>query len=95
MLDVDIDSAAEQRLTGFIDLLSGVLQHPQRRENFAQYALGRIGHERKSIEAFAVRNCPDVTKADAAQQRLHDFITDSRWDDHAVASPPPAMHLSP
>jgi len=31
-----------------------------------------------------VRNCPDVTKADAAHQRLHNIITDSRWDDHAV-----------
>jgi SRSO17 transposase len=82
--DVDIDKAAEQRLTGFIDLIGGVLQYPQRRENFAQYALGLIGTERKSIEAIAVRNCPDVAKADAAHQRLHDFITDSRWDDRAV-----------
>ena len=83
-VDIEIDKAAEQRLTGFLDLIGDVLQYPQRRENFAQYALGLIGHERKTIEAIAVRNCPDVTKADAAHQRLHDFITDSRWDDHAV-----------
>jgi SRSO17 transposase len=83
-VDIEIDKAAEQRLTGFLDLIGNVLHYPQRRENFALYALGLIGHERKTIEAIAVRNCPDTTKADAAHQRLHDFITDSRWDDHAV-----------
>ncbi len=83
-VDIEIDKAAEQRLTGFLDLIGGVLQYPQRRDNFARYALGLIGNERKSIEAIAVRDCPDVAKADAAHQRLHDFITDSRWDDHEV-----------
>jgi SRSO17 transposase len=82
--DVDIDKTAKRRLIGFIDLISDVLQYPQRRDNFAQYALGLIGNERKIIEAIAVRNCPNVAKADAAHQRPHDFITDSRWDDHAV-----------
>ena len=84
MPDVDIDKAAEQRLTDFIDLIGKVLQYAQRRENFAQYALGLMGNERKSIEAIATRNCLDVAKADAAHQRLHDFITDSAWNDRAV-----------
>ena len=83
-MDIEIDKAAERRLTEFLDLIGAVLEYPQRRDNFARYALGLIGNERKSVEAIAVRDCPDLAKADAAHQRLHDFVTDSRWDDRAV-----------
>jgi SRSO17 transposase len=36
------------------------------------------------MEAIATRHVPDPAKADAAHQRVQHFITDSRWDDHAV-----------
>lgn len=52
-VDIEIDRAAEQRLTAFLGLIGGVLQYPQRRDNFARYALGLIGNERKTIEAIA------------------------------------------
>ncbi|HEX7838432.1 MAG TPA: hypothetical protein VF469_13250 [Kofleriaceae bacterium] len=52
-MDIEIDRAAEQRLTAFLGLIGGVLQYPQRRDNFARYALGLIGNERKTIEAIA------------------------------------------
>lgn len=62
-VDIEIDKVAEQRLTGFLDLIGGVLQYPQRRDNFARYALGLIGNERKTVEAIAVRDCPDIVTA--------------------------------
>jgi hypothetical protein len=82
---VDIDTAAEQRLTGFIDLMGGVLQYPQRRESFAQLRLRADGEERAQ-EQRGDRDAqlPRQAKADAAHQRLRDFITDSTWDDRAV-----------
>ena len=83
-MDIEIDKAAEKRLTGFLDEIGDVLATPQRRDSFARYALGLIGNDRKSIEAIAARDCADVAKADAAHQRLHRFVTDSNWDDHAV-----------
>lgn len=82
---MEIDADARARLTDYLDAIGDVLGTPQRRGNFACYALGLIGDgTRKSMEPVAVRNCTDVEKADAAHQRLHHFITDSTWNDQEV-----------
>src|SRR5262245_34493527 len=82
---MDIDEAARLRLTDYLDSIGVALGTPQRRANFACYSMGLIGDgSRKSMEPLAVRNCTDVAKADAAHQRLHNFITDSAWDDETV-----------
>lgn len=84
-MDIEIDRAAEQRLRDYLDGIGDVLGTPQRRENFARYALGLIGEGgRKSMEPIAARAGASVEHVDAAHQRLQNFITDSTWDDHAV-----------
>lgn len=84
-MDIEIDTATEQRLHSFFDGIGAILGTPHRRDNFARYAHGLIGEgSRKSMEPIAVRDCIDVASADAAHQRLQQFITDSAWDDHAV-----------
>ena len=84
-MDIEIDRAATQRLHRFLDGIGEVLGNPQRRENFARYALGLIGEgDRKSMEPIVARAGASVAHMDAAHQRLLHFITDSAWDDHAV-----------
>jgi SRSO17 transposase len=84
-VDIEIDPAATQRLRRFLDGIGEILGNPQRRENFAQYALGLIGDgDRKSMEPIVARAGASVAHMDAAHQRLLHFITDSAWDDHAV-----------
>jgi SRSO17 transposase len=84
-MDFEIDQAARDRLTNYVDMIGTVLGTPQRRTNFARYALGLIGDgTRKSMEPIAVRDCVDVRKADAAHQRIQEFITDSPWSDYDV-----------
>jgi SRSO17 transposase len=84
-MDIEIDQAARERLTSYLDMIGDVLGTPKRRTNFACYALGLIGDgARKSMEPIAVRDCVEVHKADAAHQRIQEFITDSTWNDHEV-----------
>jgi len=84
-MDIEIDRAATQRLREFLDGIGVILGTPQRRENFALYALGLIGDgDRKSVEPIVARAGPSVGHMDAAHQRLLHFITDSAWDDYVV-----------
>jgi len=84
-MDIEIDQAARERLTTYLDMIGDVLGTPQRRANFGRYALGLIGDgTRKSMEPIAVRDCINVHKADAAHQRIQEFITDSAWNDYNV-----------
>ena len=84
-MDIEIDRATEQRLRDFLDGIGDLLGTPQRRENFARYALGLIGDgDRKSMEPIAARAGASARHMDASHQRLQNFITDSAWDDHAV-----------
>jgi SRSO17 transposase len=84
-VDIEIDRASEQRLRDYLDGIGDVLGTPQRRENFARYALGLIAEGgRKSMEPIAARAGASVEHVDAAHQRLQNFITDSTWDDRAV-----------
>jgi SRSO17 transposase len=84
-MDIDTDAAAETELRRYFDQIGEVLGNEGRRTNFAQYACGLLGEaDRKSMEGIATRHVPDPAKADAAHQRVQHFITDLRWDDHAV-----------
>ena len=84
-MDIEIDRAATGRLQSFLDGIGEILGNPQRRENFARYALGLIGEgDRKSVEPIVARAGASAAHMDAAHQRLLHFITDSGWDDHAV-----------
>jgi SRSO17 transposase len=84
-MDIEMDAAAETELRRYFDQIGEVLGNEGRRTNFAQYACGLLGEaDRKSMEGIATRHVPDPAKADAAHQRVQHFITDSRWDDHAV-----------
>jgi SRSO17 transposase len=60
-MDFEIDQAARERLTSYLDMIGTTLGTPQRRTNFACYALGLIGDGiRKSMEPIAVRDCIEV-----------------------------------
>lgn len=84
-MDIKVDRTTEQRLHEFLEGIGDVLGTPQRRENFARYAMGLIGDgDRKSVEPIVARAGASVAHMDAAHQRLLHFLTDSAWDDHAV-----------
>ncbi len=75
----------ERRLDDFVTRVGECLGHAKRRASFAMYFLGLMGEgSRKSMEPIAARTCGDPEFVDATHQKLGHFITDSRWDDHAV-----------
>jgi SRSO17 transposase len=78
-------AAQRQRLGEFFQDVGELLGTNGRRISFTKYAMGLLGEaERKSMEPMAVQFDPCVHGADAAHQRLQQFITDSNWDDVAV-----------
>ena len=80
-----MDPAGVQRLAAYFSEIGDLLGRERRRASFAIYAMGLLGDgERKSNEPMATRGCADPKAADAAHQRLLHFISDSKWDDHAV-----------
>ena len=77
--------AALQRFQSHVDHIGGLLGNDARRASFATYAVGLLSQgERKSMEPIACRACPDPEKADAAHQRLHNFVSDATWSDRDV-----------
>jgi SRSO17 transposase len=84
-VDIEIDRATEQRLREYLDGIGAALGTPQRRAHFASYMLGVISEGgRRNMEVIAAQTCASTGHVDAAHQRIQEFITDSRWDDHAV-----------
>jgi SRSO17 transposase len=68
-----------------VDGIGALLGDDVRRASFATYTVGLISDgERKSMEPIACRACPDPKKADAAHQRLHNFVSNSAWSDRDV-----------
>ena len=77
--------ASLQRFQSHVDHIGALLGDDARRASFATYAVGLLSEgERKSMEPIACRACPDPNKADAAHQRLHNFVSNSPWSDHDV-----------
>jgi SRSO17 transposase len=80
-----MDSAAQERLRKYFDLMGSVLAEPRRRASYAMYAMGLLGDgERKSMEPIAANACGSTEDVDALHQRLGHFVTNSKWSDHAV-----------
>jgi SRSO17 transposase len=78
-------TARQQRLAEFLEGVGSLLGNDGRRASFAKYAMGLLSSaERKSMEPIAVQCEPCVVGADAAHQRIQQFITDSNWDDAAI-----------
>jgi SRSO17 transposase len=83
--DFVIDTAADRRLSEFLDVIGDVLKNKRRRASFAMYAMGILGDgERKSCEPIAARACGDPALCDAYHARLLHFLVDSAWSDHQV-----------
>jgi SRSO17 transposase len=88
-------TARQQRLGEFLDGIGELLGNDGRRVSFAKYAMGLLGEaERKSMEPIAVQCDPCMHGADAAHQRIQQFITDSNWDDNAVRGYAAKMAIS-
>jgi len=84
MPDAEMD-AALLRFQHHVDHIGSLLGDDARKASFATYAVGLISEgERKSMEPIACRACPDPKKADAAHQRLHNFVSNSDWSDRDV-----------
>jgi SRSO17 transposase len=84
-MEIRWDRNVDRRLQEFLAGVGAILGNDARRASFAQYAMGLLGEgERKSIEPIAARCCPDPDETGAVHQRLQHFVTNSRWDDHAV-----------
>ncbi len=81
----ELDRDGERRLEGFFDRIGNVLGSAQRRASFAMYAMGLLSEsERKSMEPIAARATGDPEHAGAGHQRVHHFISNAPWSDHAV-----------
>jgi SRSO17 transposase len=84
-MEIKWTAARHERLDQFLQGIGELLGNDGRRASFAKYAIGLLGEaERKSMEPIAVQCDPCVHGADAAHQRIQQFITDSNWDDNAV-----------
>ena len=81
----DLDAEGEGRLGRYLDQLGELLGNSQRRASFATYAMGLLSEsERKSVEPLAARTTAAPAHASAAHQKLHHFIANTTWNDHAV-----------
>jgi SRSO17 transposase len=81
----EMDAAAERRLDAYFDGIGEVLGSDHRRESFAMYAMGLLSEaERKSMEPIAARATGDPAHAGAGHQRIHHFISNTPWSDHAA-----------
>ena len=84
MNDAEMD-ASLQRFQHHVDGIGALLGGDAQRASFATYAVGLLSEgERKSMEPIACRACPDPNKADAAHQRLHNFVSNAPWSDRDV-----------
>ena len=76
------DSDRERRFDDYIDLLSEVLRHADRRRPFRNYVTGLLlPGDRKSVEPMAARIAPSRTSAE--HQSLLTFVGESPWDEIA------------
>jgi SRSO17 transposase len=79
------DAASQDRLEQYFNKIGRALGSDERRASFAVYAAGLLSDaERKSMEPIAAQFCADPEAVDAVHQRLHHFITDSKWNDLSV-----------
>lgn len=76
-------TTSESRFAGFVEALSSVLGHADRKAPLKAYCTGLIlPGERKSVEPMAARVEP--ARVQAAHQSLHHFVARAEWSDEAV-----------
>jgi SRSO17 transposase len=81
----EMDADGVRRLEAYFDTIGEVLGSDHRRESFAMYAMGLLSEaERKSMEPIAARATGDPEHAGAGHQRIHHFISNTRWSDQEV-----------
>ncbi len=80
-----LDAAGHARLGGFFSKIGSCLRDKRKRASFAMYAHGILADgERKSVEPIAARASGDPALVRAYTERLLHFVSDAKWDDHAV-----------
>jgi SRSO17 transposase len=85
MDEYSFDASGERRLGEYLDQIGKVLHYSKRKASFAVYAMGLLGDgDRKSIEPIAARAYCSPLETEQAHDRLHHFLTDSRWSDRDV-----------
>lgn len=81
----ELDAAATERLTEYIELLGKELKDRRKRESFAIYAYGILGEsDRKSVEPIAAQACGDPDGTKKMHDKLLHFLGVADWDDAAV-----------
>src|SRR5712691_222264 len=82
-MDLQSLGESESRFRGYIDELSGAVEHPLRKRQLEDYCVGLMGpSERKSVEPIAAVTAPDRTSAQ--HQSLLHFVGQSEWSDAKV-----------
>ena len=78
-----VRTTSESRFAEYVERLSCVLGHADRKAPFRSYCTGLIlPGERKSVEPMAARVEPG--RVQAAHQSLHHFVAKAEWSDKAM-----------
>src|SRR5215471_18669101 len=74
---------SSKRFEEYVSLMAQSLGHADRIEPFRGYCSGlMLPVKRKSVEPMAAQLSPDRVRSE--HQRLHHFVADAPWSDHAV-----------
>lgn len=77
------DESESERFGSYVERLSAVLGHADRREPLRQYVTGLLlPGERKSVEPMAAKLDPD--HVEARHQSLHHFVANAPWEAEAL-----------
>ena len=77
------DESESERFALYVDRLSAVLGHADRREPLRQYVTGLLlPGERKSVEPMAAKIDPAHVRA--RHQSMHHFVAHAPWDEEAL-----------
>ena len=82
-MDLEVVSESETRFRSYVDALSSVIGHADRKRPLEDYCMGLMGpSERKSVEPIAAVTAPGRTAAQ--HQSLLHFVGESNWSDEKV-----------
>lgn len=82
-MDLEVIRESETRFRSYVDALSSVIGHADRKRPLEDYCVGLMGpSERKSVEPIAAVTAPGRTAAQ--HQSLLHFVGESNWSDEKV-----------
>ena len=82
-MDLQVLGESETRFRAYVDALSSVIGHADRKRPLEDYCVGLMGpSERKSVEPIAAVTAPGRTAAQ--HQSLLHFVGESNWSDEKV-----------